>query len=52
MPVYEIKDGVAIIPEGTTEIADRTFFRCYGLTSIVIPDSVTKIGNYAFYNCI
>ena len=24
---------------------------CYGLTSITIPNSVTKIGNYAFYGC-
>ena len=24
---------------------------CSNLTSITIPDSVTSIGNYAFYNC-
>ena len=63
MAKYEIKDGVGIIPEGTTVIeengfADCTGFSfsvidvvteterveylgCTGLTSIVIPDSVT-----------
>ena len=51
MPVYEIKDGVAIIPEGTTEIAERTFYGESELTSIVIPDSVTQIGGSAFYRC-
>ena len=40
-----------------TEICDRAFYnedknsRLNDVTSITIPDSVTKIGNYAFYNC-
>ena len=48
---FEIKDGVCIIPEGTTEIGEWAFSNCTGLTSIVIPDSVTEIGDYAFYEC-
>ena len=48
MAKYKIKDGVGIIPEGTTVIEIEAFRYCTGLTSIVIPDSVTKIGEDAF----
>ena len=34
-----------------TSIGDYAFFECFGLTSIIIPDSVTSIGVEAFYNC-
>ncbi|MBQ7797758.1 MAG: leucine-rich repeat domain-containing protein, partial [Clostridia bacterium] len=32
-------------------IGDWAFYRCYALTSIIIPANVTSIGNYAFYEC-
>lgn len=51
MAKYEIKDGVCIIPEGTTEIESYAFFDKGALTNIVIPDSVTEIGECAFCGC-
>ena len=51
MAEFEIKDGVAIIPEGTTEIGWSAFDGCTGLTSIVIPESVTEIDGRAFWGC-
>ena len=34
-----------------TSIGDDAFNGCTGFTSVTIPDSVTSIGEYAFYNC-
>ena len=34
------------------KIGDYAFLSCSSLTSITIPESVTSIGNYAFYGCI
>ena len=50
--------GDIVIPEtvnydGTvfsvTAIGNEAFSKCYGLTSIVIPNTVKRIGRYAFY---
>ena len=51
MAKYEIKDGVGIIPEGTTVIESAAFKLCDELTSVVIPNTVTKIKYDAFYKC-
>lgn len=51
MAKYEIKDGVGIIPEGTTRIERDAFSGSENLRSVVIPDSVTEIDNWAFKEC-
>jgi hypothetical protein len=45
------KSGNYAIPAGVSDIRDRAFLRCAGLTEITIPASVTRIGNSAFYQC-
>ena len=58
---YYPYSGDIVIPEtvnyegksySVTSIGNGTFFNCYELTSITIPNSVTSIGYRAFYNCI
>ena len=54
--------GDVVIPESVeyeketynvTSIGSKTFRYCKDeLTSVTIPNSVTSIGNYAFYKCI
>ena len=52
--LYDVTDtsitSVEIMAQ-TKIIYDGAFAGCSGLTSIVIPDSVTSIGSRAFYNC-
>ena len=36
----------------TTEIPDKAFYCCHNLRSITIPNTVTKLGAYAFHNII
>ena len=52
--------GEVIIPSTVTyksrtlsviSIGNRAFEYCYDLTSVTIPNSVTTIGEYAFYDC-
>ena len=43
--------GAYAIPNSVISIATNAFEDC-GLTSVIIPDSVTNIGNYAFYFCL
>ena len=51
MSKYEIRNGIAIIPEDETVIAREAFRGCEELTSVVIPQSVTEIRGLAFYGC-
>ena len=37
--------------KSVTEIDEKSFYDCYSLTEIKIPDSVTTIGDYAFCGC-
>lgn len=45
------KDGEYKIPESITEIGDRAFYDCDGLTSVVFCDGLKKIGDEAFFDC-
>ena len=50
------KDNDIVIPseykgKKVVSIGSSAFYECYGLESIVIPDSVTSIGSSAFYHC-
>lgn len=51
MAEYEIKDGVLIIPEGTTKIEEFAFIGNADIISVKIPSSVTEIGTNAFMAC-
>lgn len=51
MAQFEVKDGEAIIPEGTTSIPITAFRECESLRRVTIPESVTTIGNHAFVHC-
>ena len=44
-------DGNIVIPEGVTDIEERTFRDCTSLKSIVIPRSVTYIWDEVFSGC-
>ena len=57
---YNSYSGSVVIPStvtysGTTysvtSIGRNAFYKCYGLTSVTIPNSVTSIGDWAFSDC-
>ena len=44
--------GYENLTYNVTSIGDYAFYKCSGLTKVIIPNSVTSIGNYAFFDCI
>lgn len=46
---YQGQGQQVTIPEGVTEIADEAFVYFKEIKEVIIPDSVIKIGNSAFY---
>jgi hypothetical protein len=56
MAEYFIKDGMGLVPEYARDIADSAFSELKWLdseelTGVVIPNSVERIGNSAFFGC-
>lgn len=43
--------GIDTIPASVTSIGTYAFYKCTGLTGIVLPSSLTTIGTYAFSGC-
>lgn len=52
-PWYHLRERISnvIIEPGITSISEYAFWFCTQLTSISIPETVTKIGNNAFNEC-
>lgn len=45
------KKGAYTIPEGVKVVAEKAFFDCDGVTSVIFPNSVDSIGNGVFDSC-
>ena len=48
---YTGPGGEVIIPAGVTEIGERAFFGCTGLTSVTLPASIMEINGRSFAGC-
>ena len=49
--VYALTSLKTVVITGGSSIGSYAFYHCSGLTSVIIPDSVTSIGGYAFSGC-
>lgn len=45
------KDGAFTVPETVTEIGEKAFYDCDGLTEIIFHDGFKTIGKEAFFDC-
>ncbi|UTC66535.1 MULTISPECIES: leucine-rich repeat protein [unclassified Treponema] len=43
--------GILRVPAHITEIADYAFMECTGITEVHLPESLTHIGEFVFWNC-
>ena len=41
-----------VVDDGVTSIGDRAFYGMNSLTTVILPASVTRLGEMAFYECI
>lgn len=48
---YNCKISTVIIPNSIKVISDRAFYNCYDLQRVIMGNSVTHIGDYAFASC-
>lgn len=49
---FERKAGDIVIEDGVREIARSAFSNCYSINSVWLPDSVEKIDEFAFNDCV
>ena len=48
---YSLNITSVLIEDGVTSIGNNAFKNCVDMMSVTIPNSVTSIGEYAFYRC-
>ena len=49
---YLGEGGDVVVPDGVTEITQEAFFGREDMTSITMPTSIARTGEYAFWGCI
>lgn len=48
---YQGPGGHVVIPEGVTEIGERSFASCAALTGVTLPEGLLSIGPEGFFGC-
>ena len=49
-PFYYSDIKSVVIEDGVTTIGDWSFYNCYSLASVILPESITSIASSAFFN--